>query len=100
MFCRRCGWNNEQHASYCLDCGQELIENQVESNKKMRYFIITCSVMLLSIMGVAYSIFSTSAILSKELSVSASGYPDVSANDKNEMIKEIQSRVYTISTEA
>ena len=100
MFCRRCGWNNEQHASYCWDCGQELIENQVKSNKKMRYFIITCSVLLLSIMGVAYSIFSTSATLSKELSVSASGYPDVSANDKNEMIKEIQSRVYTISTEA
>lgn len=99
MFCGRCGWNNEQHASYCLDCGLKLIENQVKSNKKMRYFIITCSVMLLSIMGVTYSIFATSATNSIEAVVNASGIPDVSANDKNEMIKEIQSRVYTISTE-
>ncbi|WP_075618628.1 S1C family serine protease [Paenisporosarcina indica] len=97
MFCGRCGWKNKQHASYCLDCGLKLHETQDKSDKKLRYLIISCSVVLLSIMGVAYSSFSSSFTLPKEGFVSASGNTDMSTNDKTDLIKETLPRVYTVS---
>lgn len=59
------------------------------------YLIISCLVVLISIMGVVYSSFSSSLTLPKEDFVSASG----STNDKTELIKEVLPSVYTISTE-
>jgi len=97
MFCGRCGSNNEQHASYCLDCGLKLHETQVKSNKLPKYLIIICSAMLLTIMGVVYSLFLSSLTTPKEGVESADGNSGVSMIDKTEMIKEIQPIVYTVS---
>ncbi|MGE6487539.1 S1C family serine protease [Paenisporosarcina sp. NPDC076898] len=99
MFCVRCGLKNEQHAKHCFDCGLKLQATQVKSKTKIKYFIITLSVVLLSILGLALNTFFSSTTMSEASIGLASENIDVTENDKTDLIKEIQPSVYTISTE-
>lgn len=99
MFCGRCGLKNEQQAKHCLDCGLKLQELPVKLNTKSRYFIISFSLVILLILGVALSHFFSSTTMSEASNGIASEHTDVTGNEKTELIKEIQPRVYTISTE-
>jgi len=125
MFCTKCGARNDEEARFCKDCGQPLKVVRTKAYSQTALIIASIFITLLIFVGVGYKIFSvlnepneTKMVAStsdtspqqvtKPVEKVETSQPvtkqepetkPLEEKEKTQIIKESQSRVYTIFTE-
>lgn len=126
MFCVKCGSKNEQVAKFCSNCGLQIIETRLKSKKKSTLIILVICTSILALVGIGFGIMTILDEPNKVVQVEKVNKqlspvkvdtekvepPKVKVvtpkedtqtvakeKEKTQIIKESQSRVYTIFTE-
>ncbi|MFF2753535.1 trypsin-like peptidase domain-containing protein [Psychrobacillus sp. NPDC058041] len=100
MYCDQCGWKNEEGANFCSNCGLRFKENR--SRYKFNAVLNVSLVILVGIGCLFYSVLDgvgKSALSNVAEAVSKNPVDEGSKKDKVQIIKESQSRVFSIFTE-
>ncbi|HLG28004.1 MAG TPA: trypsin-like peptidase domain-containing protein [Paenisporosarcina sp.] len=124
MFCMQCGTKNGEDAKFCSNCGLQVKQTRMSSKKKKTLLIVAIVMSILALVGIGFGIFSaldepvkiaqTEEIEQPITSVKTETeetpkeetktpkeetQPDSKEKEKTQIIKESQSRVFTIFTE-
>ena len=126
MFCMHCGTKNGEDAKFCSNCGLQVKQTRMSSKKKKTLLIVTIVISILALVGISFGILSalnepikiaqtevvkqpldpvkvetveTPKVEETETPSKEETQPVKEEKEKTQIIKESQSRVFTIFTE-
>ncbi len=118
MYCPHCGFKNEIGGRFCKDCGKQLNKKSLAFSKKTTILILSIILSLSVLIGIGFLIVSELshnkiAIVVDKKEIQSTKEPNIQRvpnismpknvsaveKEKTQIIKESQSRVYTIFTE-
>lgn len=102
MFCASCGYKNRNEANYCRSCGEPLHRSFVRKKKRLwRPRVLAALLGMLLLIAAALGIRELhQAQLGKLDSLVQEVKAVAEPNDKTEIIKQTQAKVYTIKTDS